>query len=151
MKTPILNIAVCIALLAGGTIAAVQAQNKAEQPRRHEAQYVDAWCNAAGGESEYRLPDRTRVDCLLDDFAIEFDWGAKWAECIGQAAFYAEMTDRKAACVLILHRRDRLRAFYRFANRARLAAARANVLVVCIDTGGKEMGCSRTRAKQLIK
>ncbi len=48
------------------------------------------------------LPDRTRVDCLTDTHAVEFDFGPKWAEAIGQALYYASQTNRKAAVVLIL-------------------------------------------------
>lgn len=142
---------VCIALGIAFIFAVAFKEAHSDTPPRHEAQYVTAWCNAAGGETEHRLPDRTRVDCLLDEYAVEFDWSFKWAECIGQAAFYAEMSSRKAACVLIQHRKDRLRSFYRFANRARIAAKRANVIVVCLDTSGASVGCSRNRASQPLQ
>ena len=36
----------------------------------HEADYVNEYCE---GKIEYRLPDKTRVDCLTDEYAIEFD------------------------------------------------------------------------------
>jgi len=39
-----------------------------------EADYVDHYCQQWRGQIEYRLPDRTRVDCLTDTQAIEFDW-----------------------------------------------------------------------------
>ena len=66
---------------------------------KREREYVRAYCK---GEIEVRLPDRTRVDCLTDEYAIEFDWGYKWAESIGQALYYAEMTGRKPAVAIIL-------------------------------------------------
>ena len=66
---------------------------------KREKEYVKAYCK---GEIEVRLPDRTRVDCLTDEYAIEFDWGYKWAESIGQALYYAEMTGRKPAVAIIL-------------------------------------------------
>ncbi len=51
---------------------------------------------------EYVLPDRTRVDCLTDEYAIEVDFAPKWAEAIGQAIYCAKMTGRKPGIVLIL-------------------------------------------------
>ena len=68
----------------------------------HEAVYQKAWCEKRGGVMEYKLNDKTRVDCLLPDLAVEFDFANKWAECIGQAIYYGKMTNRQAACVLIM-------------------------------------------------
>lgn len=123
--------------------------NAQHTERRHEADYVEKWCGDAGGQSEFRLRDRTRVDCLLDAHAIEFDWSYKWAECVGQAAFYGEMTERKSVCVLIKYRTNTTQQFYRFTRRAKTAARRADVIVVCLDTAGKEIACgaSGRRAK----
>lgn len=64
-----------------------------------EADYVNAYCK---GEIEYRLPDRTRVDCLTEEYAIEFDWAKKWAESIGQSLYYAHMTGKKPAVAIIV-------------------------------------------------
>lgn len=67
-----------------------------------EAEYQKAWCDKRGGITEYKLSDKTRVDCLLPNMAVEFDFANKWAECIGQALYYGRMTNRQAACVLIM-------------------------------------------------
>jgi len=67
-----------------------------------EKEYQDAWCGKAGGVMEYRLDDGTRVDCLTDKYAIEFDFAQKWAEGIGQALYYAERTGRQPGVVLIM-------------------------------------------------
>lgn len=64
-----------------------------------EADYVNAYCK---GITEYRLPDKTRVDCLTEEYAIEFDWAKKWAESIGQAKYYAKMTGKKPAVAIII-------------------------------------------------
>jgi hypothetical protein len=64
-----------------------------------EAEYVAANCT---GEIEVRLPDRTRIDCLLEDEAQEYDFGKKWAEAIGQALWYAMNSGRRAGIVLII-------------------------------------------------
>lgn len=48
------------------------------------------------------LPDKTRVDCLTDEYAIEFDFAVKWAESLGQALYYSIMTKKKPGIVLIM-------------------------------------------------
>ena len=67
-----------------------------------EKVYQEHFCNHFGGIMEYRLKDRTRVDCLLDEYAIEVDFAQKWAESIGQSLYYASQTSRKAAVLLII-------------------------------------------------
>ncbi len=67
-----------------------------------EKVYQDHFCKQFGGVSEYRLKDKTRVDCLLNDYAIEVDFAKKWAESIGQSLYYASQTSRKAAVLLIM-------------------------------------------------
>jgi hypothetical protein len=67
----------------------------------HEAVYQEQWCAERGGVTEYRLPDKARVDCLLDDYAVEFVFADKWAEAIGQALLYANETGRHPGVVLI--------------------------------------------------
>jgi hypothetical protein len=66
-----------------------------------EKEYQEAWCKKVQGVTEYRLEDGTRVDCLTDQMVIEFDFAPKWAESVGQALYYAEVTGRKPAVVLI--------------------------------------------------
>jgi len=70
----------------------------------HERQYQESWCGARSDliAIEYRLPDKTRVDCLFEDYALEVDWDYKWAESIGQSLYYAQMTNKKPAVLLIL-------------------------------------------------
>jgi hypothetical protein len=45
---------------------------------------------------------RTRCDCLTDTHAIEFDFGNKWVEAIGQSVYYTLQTGKKARIVLVL-------------------------------------------------
>lgn len=80
-------------LLFAAWIAVAKAGEK-----HHERWYQDKYCS---GVKEYVLEDRARVDCLLPTFAIEYDFGHKWAECAGQAQYYARSTNRLAGCVLI--------------------------------------------------
>jgi len=72
------------------------------QHQYSEKTYQEHWCKARGGQLEYRLSDKTRVDCLTDKYAVEFDFANKWHECIGQALYYGQKTKRTPACVLIM-------------------------------------------------
>jgi len=46
--------------------------------------------------------DHTRVDLLNDTYAIEADWSYKWAEAVGQSLYYAELTGKKPAIILLV-------------------------------------------------
>ena len=67
-----------------------------------EKEYQNQWCKTNNGETEVRLQDKTRIDCLTDKYAIEFDFASKWAESIGQALYYASSTGKEAGIVLII-------------------------------------------------
>ena len=64
-----------------------------------EADYVNMYCK---GKIEYRLSDGTRIDCLTNEYAIEYDWAKKWAESIGQSLYYAKVTGKKPAVAIIM-------------------------------------------------
>lgn len=68
----------------------------------HEKHYQTLLCNDLGGKTEYVLEDRTRVDYLTDEYAIEVDFAKKWAESIGQALFYAQMTGKEPGVGIIV-------------------------------------------------
>ena len=70
-----------------------------EAHKYKEADYVNAYCK---GIVEYKLLDKTRVDCLTDEYAIEFDWAKKWAESVGQSLYYAKKTGKKPAVAIIM-------------------------------------------------
>jgi hypothetical protein len=74
--------------------------------RRLEKDYQQEWCTQHQGQAEIRLPDGTRCDCIatIDGvvYAIEFDFGSKWAEAIGQSLYYAVQTRKIPGIVLIL-------------------------------------------------
>ena len=79
---------------------------------KYEKHYQAEWC-AGKGKTEHVLPDRTRVDCLTDSHAIEFDWGKKWHESIGQSLYYALQTEKRAGVVLIITRRKHYKYWIR--------------------------------------
>lgn len=70
---------------------------------KSEADYVNEYCT---GEIEHRLPDRTRIDCLTEEHAYEYDYCRKWAEAIGQSLHYARMSGKKPAVALICNQDD---------------------------------------------
>ena len=72
------------------------------RPGMNESFYVNQWCQSDFGKREFLLWDMTRVDCLTKDYSIEFDFAKKWAESIGQSMYYAKMTGKAPAVVLIL-------------------------------------------------
>lgn len=67
-----------------------------------EKYYQTELCHDLEGMMEQSLLDRTRIDCLTDEYAIEVDFSEKWAESVGQSLYYAEMTGRKPAVGLIV-------------------------------------------------
>lgn len=77
-----------------------------------ESSYQHAWCSAHSGIEEYENTDFTRVDCLTDTHAIEFDFAEKWAESIGQALHYSYMTGKKAKVILILEKPEKQMCYF---------------------------------------
>ncbi len=71
----------------------------------NESSYQHAHCSALNGIEEYELSDKTRVDCLTDEYAIEYDFANKKYEAVGQALHYAVMTGKKPKVVLILDKK----------------------------------------------
>ena len=70
--------------------------------KHNEASYQNAWCSLNGGIAEFKNKDFTRVDCLTNTHAIEFDFADKWAQSLGQALHYSVMTGKKPKVILIL-------------------------------------------------
>ncbi len=99
-------------LLALLSVLTVAFAAEAKQGYR-ERDYQERWCAERGGKTEYVLPDRTRVDCLTDDYAVEVDFARKWAEAVGQALYYGRRTERKPGIVLIMESDSDRRFFNR--------------------------------------
>jgi len=69
--------------------------------KKNEKYYQTIHCNNLNGEIEYILEDKTRIDCLTENNAIEHDWAKKWAECVGQALYYGAKKEKIPTCALI--------------------------------------------------
>ena len=91
--------AVAVTRAAGMAFLMVPFLCSAKKPESH---YQRKWCATHQGTPEYRLPDRTRVDCLTDSHSVEVDFAYKWAEAIGQSLHYSRMTGKRAGILLIL-------------------------------------------------
>ena len=89
----ILNLIVVSGLLFAGCTKA---------KKHNEKYYQTQFCNALDGVMEQRLLDRSRIDCLTDEYAIEVDFSKKWAESVGQSLYYAHMTEKKPAVGIIV-------------------------------------------------
>lgn len=82
----------------------IPAQAFAASPHAHpERWYQDAWCSSRG-QMEVVMPDGSRCDCLTETHAVEFDFGYKWGESIGQALNYGAQSGKRPGIVLILER-----------------------------------------------
>lgn len=80
--------------------------------KHNERSYQHFWCSEHKGIEEYENSDFTRVDCLTDTHAVEFDFANKWAESIGQALHYSYMTGKHAMVVLILENPDKQMCYF---------------------------------------
>jgi len=78
-------------------------QKRLETKKKSEAFYRDRICKKWNGTPEYTLDDGARVDCLTDQYAVEFDFSNKWAEAVGQSLYYSMKTGKKAGIVLIMN------------------------------------------------
>ena len=97
-----------------------------EQDYPSETEAVKALAEKYEGKVEVRLWDATRVDLLTEEYAIEADWSYKWAEGIGQALYYAEVTGKKPAVMILV--KD-LKKETRYIYRLQTVAAKHNIKV----------------------
>ncbi|MDD5399995.1 MAG: hypothetical protein PHQ93_02270 [Sulfurimonas sp.] len=101
---------------------------KEDNVKRDEKYYQTKMCNEFGGKTEYILFDKTRVDCLTDEYAIEVDFAKKWAEGIGQSLYYAEITKKKPAIALIVGDGDE-----KYLNRVKTVADKFDIKIIVLD------------------
>lgn len=101
-----------------------------------EKAYQSRWCAEAGGVTEFALNDKTRVDCLTEEYAVEVDFAPKWAEAIGQALYYSLKTDKKAGVLLIMEDKDD----ERYLDRLKEVTDKAGITVWTITPSEVEQG-----------
>lgn len=89
--------------------------DKAEAKHKHlEKEYQNKFCEFIEGYEEYVLPNKRRIDCLERSYAIEVDFAYKIFEGIGQAEYYAYMTNRKPRLLLIIEKDNDLNTVREF-------------------------------------
>ncbi len=93
MKYKLLFVILTLIITGTRTIAAHQYLEK---------EYQSQWCTANKGITEKILQDGARVDCITNEYAIEFDFANKWAESVGQALYYSISLNKPAGIVLIM-------------------------------------------------
>ncbi|MDP2894343.1 MAG: hypothetical protein Q8N78_08295 [Sulfurimonas sp.] len=96
--------------------------------KRDEKYYQTKMCSEFGGKTEYVLFDKARVDCLTSEYAIEVDFAKKWAEGIGQALYYAEITKKKPAVALIVEDGDE-----KYLNRIKTVADKFDIKIIVLN------------------
>ena len=103
-----------------------------KETKHNEKYYQTILCNELDGVMEQSLLDRTRIDCLTDEYAIEVDFSKKWAESVGQSLYYAEMTGKKPAIALIVrdNKKDK-----RHLKRLRVLANKYDIKIFEIERG----------------
>lgn len=98
----------------------------AEAHNHKEKYYQNIWCSEHNGKQEVVLDDGARVDCVTQNYAIEFDFASKWAESIGQSLYYGIKTNKAPAVVLIM---ENPKAEKRYLNRLNEVAKKYNIKV----------------------
>jgi hypothetical protein len=81
-----------------------------------ERDYVTKLCPRWGGQAEVILVDKTRVDCITKNHAIEFEFAKKWKEAIGQSLHYSLLTGKKPKIVMICEKQGDVRYVSRTIN-----------------------------------
>lgn len=106
MKTLIATLCIlCFSIPALAETQEIKTQeNLPRETKLYEKDYQNSWCSKHNGKTEVRLFDQTRIDCLTDSHAIEFDFASKWGESIGQSLYYATVVRKKPGIVLILNK-----------------------------------------------
>lgn len=89
--------------------------------RDHEPVWSKSLADLIGGEAEYRLRDRSRVDVLTSKYAIEVDWLDKWHQGIGQALHYSYLSGKEPVVAIGIkeedYNKDKLEMAKRVANK----------------------------------
>jgi hypothetical protein len=75
---------------------------EAKKHKKTEKEYQKEWCERRGCRTEVRMPDGTRCDCILSDYAIEFDFAEKWAEAFGQSIYYSMQDQTKRPGIVLI-------------------------------------------------
>ena len=79
------------------------------QTKQKESYYQHEFALIVDGQTEVRLANGTRADIVTDKYAIEVDFGAKWAEAIGQSLSYGIELEKQAGILLVIKDESEIR------------------------------------------
>jgi hypothetical protein len=71
-----------------------------------EKKYIEEWCKRNKGTTSYFVDDGSSVDCLTEEYAVEFESAKKWPAAVGWALYYSTKTDKKPGIVLIIKEKE---------------------------------------------
>jgi hypothetical protein len=69
---------------------------------KSEAEYQKEWCVKHKGEIDYKTQEKTTVDCLTNNYSIEFDFAEKWVQAMRKSRNQSLSTGKAPGIVLIL-------------------------------------------------
>jgi hypothetical protein len=69
---------------------------------KSEAEYKKEWCAKHNGEIDYKTQENTTVDCMTNNYAIEFDFGENWNQAMRKSRHQSLNTGKYPGIVLIL-------------------------------------------------
>lgn len=93
-------------LIAAAIVLLIGVEAMAAGRLHPESTYQDAWCKTHGGETEVRMGDGTRADCVTENHALEFEFADNWSESVGQALHYSLESGKRGGIVLIAEDRQ---------------------------------------------
>ena len=67
-----------------------------------ESFYIAKWCADHGGQTEVRMPDGSRADCITAEWAVEVGFAESPWENTPQAINYAKWTGKRALVVIVV-------------------------------------------------
>jgi len=67
-----------------------------------EKKYIEEWCKRNKGTTGYYIDGGSNIDCLTEEYAVEFEFAKKWPEAVGWALYYSIKTDKRPGIVLII-------------------------------------------------
>ena len=69
---------------------------------KNEVEYKKEWCAKYNGEVDYKIRDKTTVDCITDTHAIEFENGKNWNSAIRKSRQQSMRLGKMPGVVLII-------------------------------------------------
>ena len=69
---------------------------------KHKATYQKEWCAKHNGEIDYKTQESSTVDCLTNNYSIEFDFAEKWVQAMKKSRHQSLSTGKAPGVVLIL-------------------------------------------------